>query len=240
MTSFTYRKKIMQDERGFLTVEQVNSIISNAGSDRNKVLLMTLAMTGRRISEALLLKPKDINYESEQIDWLILKKRPPERQWIRTNRGLLLALKTYIIKYNIKPDEYVFRSCQQKNRPIIRSRAHQILRNAGEKAGIKNIGESKLHCHILRHSFAIWAVRQIKSAADLRKLQILLGHSSIDMTAQYLQYSQKDLEDIVNNLPDFMKLGLSDEETKEELKKKVEDNGLDITTIGEGINTKME
>jgi hypothetical protein len=37
-----------------------------------------------------------------------------------------------------------------------------------------------------------------------------------------------------------MKLGLSDEETKEELKKKVEDNGLDITTIGEGINTKME
>ncbi len=233
-----YRKKAMQDERGFLEPEQVNKLIQHAGSERNKLLIMLLAMTGRRISEALQIKPRDIDYNHELINWLILKKRPPERQWIRTNRKLLLTLRTYIIKHHIKPDEYIFKS-PQKNKPIIRSRAHQIIRRAGEKAGIKKVGKTKIHCHHLRHSFLVWGARRVKSVAGLRKLQILAGHSSIDMTAQYLTFAQKDLEELINDMPSFMTLGLSDEEEKKKLKEEPVKDELDITRIGEEVNTKL-
>ena len=50
-----------------------------------------------------------------------------------------------------------------------------------------------VHPHLLRHSFAIHLVR---SGMDLRRLQLLLGHSSLNITQIYLQFKDDDIREV--------------------------------------------
>jgi integrase/recombinase XerD len=50
----------------------------------------------------------------------------------------------------------------------------------------------KIHPHTLRHSFAIHLVR---SGTDLRRLQLILGHTSLSITQVYLQFNDNDLRE---------------------------------------------
>jgi integrase/recombinase XerD len=52
--------------------------------------------------------------------------------------------------------------------------------------------------HIFRHSFAINSVRH---GVDIRGLQQVLGHSSINTTAVYLQFNDKDVQEAYENVP---------------------------------------
>ena len=51
---------------------------------------------------------------------------------------------------------------------------------------------------MFRHGFVINSVRQ---GVDLRRLQQVLGHSSINITAIYLQFNDKDVQDVYANMP---------------------------------------
>ena len=64
---------------------------------------------------------------------------------------------------------------------------------AGKDAGIEYVGDKRIHPHHFRHSYSIYMVDRI----SIRKLQELLGHSDINTTAHYLQYSEKDIGDDV-------------------------------------------
>jgi integrase/recombinase XerD len=52
--------------------------------------------------------------------------------------------------------------------------------------------------HTFRHSFAINSVRH---GVDIRRLQQVLGHSNINITAIYLQYNDKDLQEVYASVP---------------------------------------
>ncbi|HON33932.1 MAG: site-specific tyrosine recombinase/integron integrase [Thermovirgaceae bacterium] len=70
----------------------------------------------------------------------------------------------------------------RSGRPLRREDVWRIIRKRGEKAGISR---SRLHPHILRHSFATHLLRR---GMDLRVLQELLGHSSIMTTEKYTHF----------------------------------------------------
>ncbi|MGZ4847998.1 MAG: tyrosine-type recombinase/integrase [Halobacteriota archaeon] len=52
--------------------------------------------------------------------------------------------------------------------------------------------------HTFRHSFAINSVRH---GVDIRRLQQVLGHTSMNTTAVYLQFNDKDLHDVYASVP---------------------------------------
>lgn len=230
--------RVMKDPRGFLEQDQVNRLINSAKNGRDKLLLILLANTGRRISEALELKPKDIDYARELILWKIEKRKDVSQLWIKTKPALLLALKTYQKRFKISEDGYYFPSTHNRLKRISRQRADQIIKAVGKVAGINSVGGKKLHCHVLRHSFAVWSAQNLKNPADLRLLQMLLAHANIETTAQYLQFAQKEMDKLLKDLPDFLQFGLSDEELKARLINPHEDE-LDPTRITDGLISSL-
>lgn len=70
----------------------------------------------------------------------------------------------------------------RNGRPLRREDVWRVVQRRGEKAGISR---SRLHPHILRHSFATHLLRR---GMDLRVLQELLGHSSIMTTEKYTHF----------------------------------------------------
>ncbi|MCL5959688.1 MAG: site-specific integrase, partial [Chloroflexi bacterium] len=81
------------------------------------------------------------------------------------------SLQAYAYRKELKLDDPVF--------PINRKRAHQIVTEAGKKAGLNK----RVYPHLLRHSDAI---ERLKQTGNPKALQIHLGHSSPFMTMRYL------------------------------------------------------
>ncbi len=192
----------MNDLRGYLTAPQVWQVINAAPSARDRLLVMTMFMSGRRVSEIVGykkqfleagkwrnseniiggLKPKDILPDRNAIVFTILKKGDPIERIISVPFKLKEALLTYIKSKGIEENDLVF--------PITRQRVFRIVRRMGAKAGITRIGDKGLHPHHFRHSFAVFMVDKI----NIKKLQELLCHSDVSTTTVYLQYASKDIE----------------------------------------------
>ena len=84
---------------------------------------------------------------------------------------------------NIPEDRHIF--------SIKRCQVHTIVKKYGKMIGVD------IHPHTYRHSFAINWVRQNQ---DLRRLQLLLGHSSLAVTPGYLQFKDVDIMDAYNRV----------------------------------------
>ena len=87
-------------------------------------------------------------------------------------------LSNYILELNTPEDQPIF--------AIKRTQMFNLVKKYGNMVGVK------IHPHTLRHSFAIHLVRQ---GTDLRRLQLMLGHTSLSITQVYLQFNDKDLRE---------------------------------------------
>jgi len=191
----------IKDKAGYLPQSKIMMILEAAKDNiRDYVLLSTLALSGRRVSEIVGLqevykngkykkleeplgglRPVDI-LDGNAAAFLILKKSKRERVVKPIPAKLKRLLIDYIRMRDIKPNERIF--------PITRRRVDQIVKKYAEDVGIKRVGSRKMHAHVFRHSYAIHLLDKI----NIRTLQNLLGHSNINTTAHYLQYSTKDIE----------------------------------------------
>ncbi|UCD06974.1 MAG: tyrosine-type recombinase/integrase, partial [Candidatus Aenigmatarchaeota archaeon] len=88
----------------------------------------------------------------------------------------------YIASREIPMDALVF--------PITARRVDQIVKKYAERVGINRVGSRKMGNHVFRHSYAISLIDKL----NIRMLQKLMGHSRIETTVHYLQYSTKDVE----------------------------------------------
>ena len=139
--------------------------------ERDRLLILLLFQTGLRVSEALSLTPRLIG-QSEGRPVIYLKKGKGRKpRMVACPEDLAHRIRSYAYSDEIGIDDRIF--------PINRKRAWQIIKEAGEKAGL----QKRVWPHLLRHSDAIERLRQ---TGNPKALQLHLGHSSALMTMRYL------------------------------------------------------
>ncbi len=190
--------EVMKDLSGYFKPGEREKIYNNCESWRDRVLIRLLWKSGRRITEILQIKVKDINFQDRNILWVIIKKKKHFKKWKPMDSFTLDLLQAYIQESGLQADHYLLHAGYPQ-RHITRQRAFQIVRRLCKKVGILKVGDKPPHPHHFRHSFAIDAAKRSKSAADIRKVQLLLEHSTLAMTEQYLQFGDEDLRTLIED-----------------------------------------
>jgi integrase len=145
------------------------------------------ATTGVRTSELLKLKASDI--DSERMVLHIREGKGQVPRDLGLSPVLLERLRIYW-KWQ-KPKAWLFPSRQQQHSPMDGKSLRVVCTNAGRRAGIKK----HVHPHVFRHSFAPHLLDQ---GADLRTIQVLLGHADLRTTARYLRVSTKRIQAVAS------------------------------------------
>ena len=159
--------------------------------ERNRAILETLYGCGLRVSELTELKLSDLFFEENFI-----------RVIGKGNKQRLVPISNYTIKMitiyksQIRVhvpiqkgfEDYLFLNRRGKN--LSRVMIFTIIKNLAKKAGI----EKNISPHTFRHSFA---THLLKNGADLRSIQMMLGHESITTTEIYTHLDDTMLRDAV-------------------------------------------
>ena len=169
-----------------LSREEVNSLIESAPTPFQRTLLMTLYATGLRRAELARLKVTDIDSGRNVIHVQGGKGRRDRDVMLSPN--LLETLREHYRSLRRKPTVWLFAGNRwhTANHPIFPKVIWQACREAADIAGIRK----EVHPHTLRHCFA---THLLEAGADLRTIQILLGHRDLEETTIYLHLSQKRL-----------------------------------------------
>jgi site-specific recombinase XerD len=175
-----------------LSQDEVKRLIEAAPNLLYRTLLLLLYGTGMRRTEASLLKVSDIDSERQVIH--IRQGKGSRDRDVPLTAKLLEALRQYW-RWK-KPRVYLFPSTpghRGVEQPISGETIWYACHRAAVKAGIKKtIGP-----HTLRHSFA---THLLEAGADLRTIQLLLGHRELKHTIVYLHLSQRYLHAAINPL----------------------------------------
>ena len=177
-----------------LSLEEIEKLLSAPDTTtplgfRDKTMLELLYATGLRVSELVNIKLENINLELGLVR--VLGKGMKERI-VPVGDYALMYLKEYLEKIRpklVKPvsKNYVFLNRQGK--PLTRQRFWQIIKTYAKQVGL----EDKASPHIIRHSFA---THLLQGGADLRSLQLMLGHSSLNTTQIYTHLDIQNLKNI--------------------------------------------
>jgi site-specific recombinase XerD len=174
-----------------LTMEDIWKIICSAINLKHKVILMTTYSAGLRARETINLKPENIDNKTMLIK--VEEGKGKKHRYTLLSKKLLDELRTYYRKY--RPATYLFPSSytKKKNRPLSYEAIRMIYENARKKAGVKK----GAGIHTLRHSFA---THLLEAGYDLRKIQVLMGHTRLTTTMIYLHVSRQTLSMIPSPL----------------------------------------
>lgn len=157
----------------FLSVDEALAVLKSLSENqdthlKDKILFLLLYGGGLRISEACSLRWDQIQFQQKTLR--LVGKGSKER--VIALPGLVIKALNSWRKKNSET-EYVFG--EQALNPRT---AYEMVRQSGQRAGLLK----PLHPHALRHSFA---THLLTSGANLRTLQELLGHESLQATEKY-------------------------------------------------------
>jgi len=158
-----------------LSPEEVVHFLGSIGSTKQRAILTTCYAAGLRISEAIHLKPTDI--DSQRMVIRVEQGKGQKDRYVMLSPKLLETLRSYYRA--VRPMGWLFEGdvpCQ----PINRSSVELACQKARRLSRIRK----PITPHSLRHAFA---VHLLESGTDVRTIQLLLGHRSLATTAKYLR-----------------------------------------------------
>lgn len=170
-----------------LSKDAIMKMISTTFNIKHRCILSLLYSAGLRRGEVLNLGIKDI-----ESDRKLIKVRAGKGQKDRyslLSEKLLLDLRLYYKEY--QPKEFLFEGVHGGKYSA--TSVDNIVKAAARRAGIVQ----KVSSHTLRHSFA---THLLENGADLRHIQILLGHSSTKTTEIYTHVATKVFENLKSPL----------------------------------------
>ena len=175
-----------------LTVEEVAGLIDSARNLLDRTMLMLLYSTGMRNREMRHLQVKDIDSKSMLIH--IQHGKGGRDRYVPLSLKLLQTLREYWRW--MKPKTWLFPGTVDNwraDKPITPKVVWQACQIAAQRAGI----EKHVYPHLLRHSYA---THLLEAGADLRTIQLLLGHVKLEHTTLYLHLSRRHLQAVPNPL----------------------------------------
>ena len=169
----------------------INSIDDNHPfSIRNRAIIEVLYGTGIRVSELIDIKLSNLFFE-EKI--LKVKGKGDKERFVPIGNVASNSIKIYLeerINNKIEPKYSDVLFLNRYGRQLTRAMIFKIIKDLCEISGI----EKKISPHTLRHSFA---THMLKNGADLRSIQLILGHENITTTEIYTHLDKFHLEEVL-------------------------------------------
>lgn len=189
--------KIQKKMPIYLSVSESKMLINSVDSRntvRDKCIITLFLNTGMRLSELC-----GINISSIKEDTLVITGKGNKQRFVYLNDACLDAIAEYkkvrkkIEKYINKDNKDALFISEQKKR-ISKRTVEDVVNNALQNAGLSQ----DYSVHKLRHTAA---TLMYKSGADIRSLQIILGHESVATTQIYTHVDQEQLRETVKLNP---------------------------------------
>jgi site-specific recombinase XerD len=162
-----------------LTEEEVRAILEHTARYRDRVIFETLYAAGLRVCEVLKLQLSDIN--SKEMTLRIEAGKGKKDRFAMLSPRLLEVLREYYRRS--RPQRFLFPGKGGK-KPLDESVVQRMFKRALRKAKITKPAS----VHTLRHAFA---THLLEHGTDLRVIQGLLGHKSLQSTLVYTHLSTK-------------------------------------------------
>ena len=175
-----------------LSQDEVARLIDAASNLMHRTILMTLYSTGLRRAELCALQVPDV--DSERMVIHVRQGKGGRDRDVLLSPKLLETLREYWRW--IKPKTYLFPGMVNNWRadvPINHKVVWVAVKEAAKRAGIAK----RVSPHTLRHSFA---THMLEAGADLRTIQVLLGHAKLADTTVYLHLSRRHLQAVSSPL----------------------------------------
>jgi integrase/recombinase XerD len=169
-----------------LSQEEVAQLLAAASTAFHRALLLTLYATGARCAELTHLKCSDV--DSKRMVIHIQGGKGRKDRDVMLSPKLLEELRAHWRRLRRKPRIWLFPGHHDHgaDHPIDTKTVWQACQQAAQRAGL----QKGVHPHTLRHCFA---THLLEAGADLRTIQILLGHNDLKETTRYLHLSQRHL-----------------------------------------------
>ncbi len=184
-----------------LSVEEIDLLINtidlnyqyntiNLG-ERNRAIIETLYSCGLRVSELIELKISDLFFDEGFIK--VTGKGNKQRfvpigDSTKKYINIWKAIRNHI---DVQPNSKDILFLNYKGKKLTRAMIFTIIKNLVEKSGLRKT----VSPHTFRHSFA---THLLENGADLRAIQMMLGHESITTTEVYMHVDRSHLSDVLN------------------------------------------
>lgn len=173
-----------------LSAAEVHEFFQHVHTIRYRAALMTAYGAGLRVSEVAALQIGDI--DSKRMLIRVRQGKGKKDRYAMLSPRLLEVLRCWWRsqhpagqRYSISPEDWLFPGWR-KGRHMNAASLQMACREAAREAGLAK----RVRVHTLRHSFA---THLLENGADIRLIQVLLGHSRIDTTARYTAVSPNAL-----------------------------------------------
>ena len=194
-TSEVKTPKIEKKVPSILTEKEVELLLNqpkcvDLKGIRDKAMLQFTYATGMRVSEIIALNIEDVNIEEEFVFCHYgYKKRtiPLGKMAVKTLSDYIKRARPILIKTEDEKALFVNLSGER----LTRQGFWKIVKYYKEQANITK----DITPHVLRHSFA---THLLQNGAELKAIQMMLGHSDISSTQVYMQFQNENLKDVYN------------------------------------------
>lgn len=178
-----------------VSVEEIEKLLKNRLTIKERAVFELLYATGLRVSELVNLLVKNVDFKSCLIK---TSGKGSKERFVPMGKKAKTALLTYMKERDIQlktkfgskaNSNYVF--LNEKCEKISRQWVYNFIRKQGETIN-KTISP-----HTIRHSFA---THLLENGADLRAVQELLGHRNVVTTQLYTHISKKRIREVYFNI----------------------------------------
>jgi integrase/recombinase XerD len=180
-----------------LSVGEIDLIVraidlSESNGERNRAIIETLYSCGLRVSELTALKISDLFFEE---GFIKVTGKGGKQRFVPigplTQKYINLYKDQVRISMKIEAAFNDTLFLNRRGKQLSRAMIFTIVKTLGEKAEI----QKKISPHTFRHSFA---THLLENGADLRAIQMMLGHESITTTEIYMHVDKSHLKEVMN------------------------------------------